>query len=122
VIECAMDVTAAGARTERWERWRQAFWKGVGAELGDAGTDDLYKRKYGDVWVLVDFISDDGLLNIAVVDAADVVPGAITRGPSLTVMWDQSDAREVVDAVLENVRKVRADPIFRVRHRREGQT
>ena len=54
---------AARQRTERWRKWEAAFWAGVGAALKDGSPAGSYRR-YGDVWVMLNFVTNEGLVQL----------------------------------------------------------
>jgi hypothetical protein len=108
---------AARQRTERWRKWEAAFWAGVGAALKDGSPAGSYRR-YGDVWVMLNFVTNEGLVQLDVVDGTYPTPGATLPGYSLKLFWDRHEPEPVVAAVLGMVEKVHADPIFRFMHKK----
>jgi hypothetical protein len=114
-----MDESEQRLRTERWKKWDADFWSGIDAALGDSEAGG-HARKYKDVWIIVDFITDEGLLNFGVVDAANIVAGAVSiPSLSLQAFWDRHEPSELVAKVLEMVQQQRSDPISRLMHRHE---
>ena len=107
----------ARARTERWRKWEADLWNGLNAALDVQSTSGA-ARRFDDLWIMLDFLNDDGLIQLSAVDAVLPTPGGMLRGYCLRLHWDRHETTAVVEAVLEMVAKVRADPIFRLLHKK----
>jgi hypothetical protein len=107
----------AQERTRRWREWEAKFWTAINATLGGDGPTGA-ARRYGDIWVMLDFFDNDGLIQLSVVDASLPALGGTMPGFSHKVYWDKVDAGAAAEKVMELVAKVRADPIHRLIHKK----
>ena len=113
---------AAQARTERWNRWHTDFWKAITNALGDGDSPDPYRRRFGDLYVMLDFLDDDGQIQLSVVGTPLPSPGTRFGAPCHRVYWDDADADGTAQTVLGLVQKVRDDPIHRMMQPRRTET
>jgi hypothetical protein len=114
--EIEQDLLDGASRRVRWLAWESEFWRIIEATLGRLDVPAAY-RKFRDVWIMVDFRTNDGQVDFAVCEDPGGVAGGMLSGYLLRAYWDRFEAKAVAERVLTMVDKVRSDPIFRIRHR-----
>ena len=102
------------ARRERWLAWEKRFWDRIEASLGSSPGKGA-GRLYNHVWVMIDFLTDDGLVNFGVAPAP--AHGETTvRGYSIRGKWDSIEPDVVAKDVLTAVDRIRDDYWFKRTH------
>jgi hypothetical protein len=113
-----VDVTEDDAgRAARRRRWEAECWNALGTALGE-GDASGSGRRFGDVWVMLDVLDDDALIQLTVTGAPLPAPGLAIDGLKYTADWETTDVQAAVNRVLGFIANVRADPIHQLIQKR----